>query len=135
MNPLTTKHLAGRPRLAVCDPGPVGLADAIDHQSEAARPGRTLPASIEPMLGINELAAIFYLLVLFGRADAFRAGKIPKPDLHLGRCPRWRCDDSDLDQKWWQAIDSAPRVRRWKLTNLNDPHSGGTLSDPDRDTY
>ena len=41
-------------------PGPVRLADAIDRQPEApaVKPGRTLPTSIEPMLGIDDLAAI-----------------------------------------------------------------------------
>ncbi len=50
------------PRLkpAVDGPGPVRLADAVDRQPEApaVKPGRTLPASIEPMLGIDDLAAI-----------------------------------------------------------------------------
>ena len=55
MKPLTTKHLAGRRRLAVYDPGP---ADAIDHQPEDAKPGRTLPADMERMLGIDDLAAL-----------------------------------------------------------------------------
>src|SRR5271166_30179 len=49
-----------RRKPAVYDPGPVSLADAVDRQPEApaVKPGRTLPASIEPMLGIDDLAAI-----------------------------------------------------------------------------
>ena len=57
---------APRRKPAVDGPGPVRLADAIDHQPEApaARPpggsprGRTPPAGFEPMLGIDDLAAI-----------------------------------------------------------------------------
>ena len=51
---------APRRKPAVDDPGPVRLADAVDRQPEApaVKPGRTLPASIEPMLGIDDLAAI-----------------------------------------------------------------------------
>ena len=51
---------APRRKPAVYDPGPVSLADAVDRQPEApaVKPGRTLPASIEPMLGIDDLAAI-----------------------------------------------------------------------------
>ncbi len=87
------------PRLkpAVDGPGPVRLADMIDRQPEApaARPqagsprGRTLPASIEPMLHIDDLAE---LLSCSSRlVERMRsAGKIPKPDIHVGKCPRWK---------------------------------------------
>ena len=76
---------AARRKLAVYDPGP---ADAIDHQPEDAKPCRTSPVSIEPMLGMDDLAAI--LSCSRRLVERMRsAGKFPKPDLHVGRCPRW----------------------------------------------
>ena len=72
-------------------PGPVRLANAIDRQSEApaAKPGRTLPASIEPMLHIDDLAALLSCSRRF--VERMRsAGKVPKPDIHVGKCPRWK---------------------------------------------
>ena len=72
-------------------PGPVRLANAIDRQSEApaAKPGRTLPASIEPMLHIDDLAAL--LSCSRRLVERMRsAGKVPKPDIHVGKCPRWK---------------------------------------------
>ncbi len=72
-------------------PGPVRLANAIDRQSEApaAKPGRTLSASIEPMLHIDDLAAL--LSCSRRLVERMRsAGKVPKPDIHVGRCPRWK---------------------------------------------
>ncbi len=75
--------------LAEYDPGPVRLADAIDHQPEAAKPGRMLPADMEPMLGMDELAA--FLSCSRRLVERMRsAGKVPKPDMHVGRCPRWK---------------------------------------------
>ena len=82
---------APRRKPAVDDPGPVRLADAIDRQSEApaAKPGRTLPASIEPMLHIDDLAAL--LSCSRRLVERMRsAGKVPKPDIHVGKCPRWK---------------------------------------------
>jgi len=77
---------------AVYDPGPVRLADAIacpaDPRPEA-RPGRTLPAGIEPMLGIDDLAALLSCSRRF--VERMRsAGKVPKPDIKIGKCPRWK---------------------------------------------
>ena len=82
---------APRRKPAVSDPGPVRLADAIDRQPEApaAKPGRTLPASIEPMLHIDDLAAL--LSCSRRLVERMRsAGKVPKPDIHVGKCPRWK---------------------------------------------
>jgi len=79
---------APRRKPAVYDPGPVRLADAIDRQPEA-KPGRTLPASIEPMLHIDDLAAL--LSCSRRLVERMRsAGKVPKPDIHVGKCPRWK---------------------------------------------
>jgi len=68
----------------------------IDRQPEApARPqeesprGRTLPAGIEPMLHIDDLAE----LLSCSRRTVERmrsSGKVPRPDMHVGRCPRWK---------------------------------------------
>jgi predicted DNA-binding transcriptional regulator AlpA len=90
---------APRRKPAVCDSGPIRLADATDHQPEDPRPearpqggsprGRTLPASIEPMLHIDDLAEL--LSCSRRLVERMRsAGKIPKPDIHVGRCPRWK---------------------------------------------
>ncbi len=95
---------APRRKPAVYDPGPVRLAapqppdvGPLDHQPEAppARPqggsprGRSLPASIEPMLHIDDLAAL--LSCSRRLVERMRAGgRIPRPDLHVGRCPRWK---------------------------------------------
>jgi predicted DNA-binding transcriptional regulator AlpA len=72
------------------------LPAGFDPQPEApARPqggsprGRTLPASIEPMLHIDDLAAL--LSCSRRLVERMRsAGKVPKPDIHVGRCPRWK---------------------------------------------
>jgi len=109
---------APRRKPAVDGPGPVRLADAVDppedprpearpqrgsprgptlpagfgRQPEAspdAKPGRTLPASIEPLLHIDHIAEILSCsrrLVERMRA----AGKLPRPDIHVGKCPRWK---------------------------------------------
>ncbi len=102
-------HQPPRRKPALDGPGPVRLArpqggsprhppdvDPIDHQPEApARPqgtsprGRTLPASIEPLLHIDDLAAL--LSCSRRLVERMRsAGKLPKPDIHVGRCPRWK---------------------------------------------
>jgi predicted DNA-binding transcriptional regulator AlpA len=72
-------------------PGPVRLANAIDRPDPRpeAKPGRTLPASIEPMLHIDDLAAL--LSCSRRLVERMRsAGKVPKPDIHVGKCPRWK---------------------------------------------
>ena len=93
------------------DPGPVRLADAIDPpedprpepkrgptlpagfgrqpEAPAAKPGRTLPASIEPLLHIDDLAAL--LSCSRRLVERLRsAGKVPRPDIMVGKCPRWK---------------------------------------------
>jgi predicted DNA-binding transcriptional regulator AlpA len=110
---------APRRKPAVGDPGPVRLATphppdvgpidppedprpeakrgptlpaGFGRQPEApleARPGRKLPASIEPMLHIDDLAAL--LSCSRRLVERMRsAGKVPKPDIHVGKCPRWK---------------------------------------------
>jgi predicted DNA-binding transcriptional regulator AlpA len=77
---------------AVEDPGPVRLADAIDPPEDPrpeVKPGRTLPAGIEPMLGIDDLAAL--LSCSRRLVERMRsAGKVPKPDIKIGKMPRWK---------------------------------------------
>jgi predicted DNA-binding transcriptional regulator AlpA len=76
---------APRRKPAVYDPGPVRLADADGRQPEAPSAGHI----IEPMLSIDDLAALLNCsrrLVERMRS----AGKIPKPDIHVGKCPRWK---------------------------------------------
>ena len=78
---------APRRKAALSDPGPLRLADAVDPPE--AKPGRTLPASIEPMLHIDDLAAL--LSCSRRLVERMRsAGKVPKPDIHVGKCPRWK---------------------------------------------
>jgi len=100
---------APRRKPALADPGPLRLAtphppdvDPIGSpedprpqpeasaRSQGGSPrGRTLPASIEPMLHIDDLAELLSCSRRF--VERMRAaGKIPKPDIHVGRCPRWK---------------------------------------------
>jgi predicted DNA-binding transcriptional regulator AlpA len=61
------------------------LADPIVRQPEAPTAGHI----IEPMLCIDDLAAI--LSCSRRLVERMRSGgKVPKPDFHAGRCPRWR---------------------------------------------
>ncbi len=56
-----------------------------------AKPGRTLPAGIEPMLGIDDLAAL--LSCSRRLVERMRsAGKVPRPDIKVGKMPRWRVE-------------------------------------------
>jgi hypothetical protein len=51
-------------------------------------PGRIMPAGLEPMLSIDELAALLNCSRrLIERMRS--AAKLPPPDLHVGRMPRW----------------------------------------------
>jgi hypothetical protein len=101
---LATPHLPDvGPNDPPADPRPEAnrgptLPAGFDHQPEApagARPqggfprGRTLPASIEPMIHIDDLAEL--LSCTRRLVERMRsAGKVPKPDSHVGRCPRWK---------------------------------------------
>jgi predicted DNA-binding transcriptional regulator AlpA len=55
------------------------------------KPGLTLAAAIEPLLTMTDLAR---LLVCDRRTvERLRAaGRLPRPDLHIGRLPRWRLE-------------------------------------------
>ena len=72
--------------------GPFRLADAIDPPEDLspnAKPKRPLPPGIEPTVGIDGWAAVLSCsrrLVERMRA----AGRIPRPDLMVGKMPRWR---------------------------------------------
>jgi len=88
-----TRPQGGSPRHPP-DVDPIGSPDDPGPQPEA-RPqggsprGRTLPASIEPMLHIDDLAAL--LSCSRRLVERMRsAGKVPEPDIHVGRCPRWK---------------------------------------------
>ncbi len=53
------------------------------------RPARALPAGIEPMLSLNDLAA--WLNCSRRILERMRsAGKVPRPDFQLGKGPRWK---------------------------------------------
>ena len=70
---------APRYKPVLTNPGPLRLADTPPGA------GRI----IEPMLGIDDLAAI--LSCSRRLVERMRsAGKVPKPDFHAGRCPRWK---------------------------------------------
>jgi len=107
---------APRRKAAVNDPAPVRLAvptGATPHEAKPgrdlpctckqvgeqvsgqsrtkAKPARSLPAGMEPLLGIDDLAAL--LSCSRRLVERMRsAGKVPKPDIHVGRCPRWRAE-------------------------------------------
>ena len=60
-----------------------------DTPAPGIKPGRTLPTGMEPMLGIDDLAAL--LSCSRRLVERMRsAGKVPPPDLHVGRMPRWK---------------------------------------------
>ncbi len=81
-------------RLAAPQGGVGRGAGSVEREDEnAPRPTphapRPLPAGIEPMLHIDDLAE----LLSCSRRCVERmrsAGKVPKPDIHVGRCPRWK---------------------------------------------
>ena len=83
-----------RRKPAVDGPGPVRLANAIDPP-EDPRPepkhGPTLPAGFERMFSIDDLAAL--LSCSRRLVERMRsAGKVPKPDIKVGKMPRWRVE-------------------------------------------
>ena len=70
-------------------------ADDLDRPDEHDR-SRPLPPGIEPLLSLNDLATVLNCsrrLVERMRA----AGKVPKPDLKVGRMPRWR---AEMIRRW-----------------------------------
>jgi predicted DNA-binding transcriptional regulator AlpA len=76
---------APRRKPAVDDPGPLTLADPSDRKPEAPGAGHI----IEPMLSIDDLAAI--LRCSRRLVERMRsAGKVPKPDIKIGKMPRWK---------------------------------------------
>ncbi len=76
---------APRPKPAVSDPGPTRLAGSIDRPPQAPAAGHI----IEPMLSIDDLAAL--LSCSRRQVERMRsAGKIPKPDIKVGKMPRWK---------------------------------------------
>jgi predicted DNA-binding transcriptional regulator AlpA len=95
-----------RQRPALADPGPIRLADTVPppeapHPSGVGprpevRRGPTLKAGLEPMLSLDDLAAL--LSCSRRLVERMRsAGKIPRPDIHVGRCPRWK---PETIRKW-----------------------------------
>jgi len=67
-------------------PDSIGLAQSPPSE---AQPARTLPAGIERMLGIDDLA----VLLSCSRRVVERmrsAGKVPRPDIKIGKMPRWK---------------------------------------------
>jgi hypothetical protein len=86
---------APRTRPAKADSGPLRLDGTLAPPPEDTRPeakrGPILPAGIEPLLGIDDLAAVLNCsrrLVERMRS----AGKVPKPDIQIGKMPRWRVE-------------------------------------------
>jgi excisionase family DNA binding protein len=60
----------------------------LPRRTEASLP---VSSPIEPMLGIAELAEL--LNCSRRMVERMRsAGKVPRPDLHVGRMPRWRAE-------------------------------------------
>jgi hypothetical protein len=87
----------------VADPGRVRLPDAIDDLPEAPapsiKPGLTLATAIEQLLSIDDLATILNCSRRF--VERLRsAAKIPRPDMHVGRCPRWK---PETIRRWIEA--------------------------------
>jgi hypothetical protein len=83
---------SSRIKPALFDPSLVTLADTLTP-SDSSRPdvksGGPPPFGLEPMLSIEDLAALLNCsrrLVERMRS----AGKVPKPDLRIGKMPRWK---------------------------------------------
>jgi predicted DNA-binding transcriptional regulator AlpA len=61
------------------------------HRSDDHDRTKPLPPGVEPLLSINDLATVLSCSRrLVERMCA--GGKVPKPDLKVGRMPRWRAD-------------------------------------------
>src|SRR5271166_4219646 len=72
-----------------------GSPPSFESRPEESRPGnkprQPLPLGMEPMLGIDDLAALLRCSRrLIERMRS--AGKVPPPDLRVGRMPRWRAE-------------------------------------------
>ena len=68
-----------RPRHVLADPGPLKLANTSPNAGHI----------IEPFLSIDDLATI--LRCSRRLVERMRsAGKVPKPDIKIGRMPRWK---------------------------------------------
>jgi hypothetical protein len=83
---------APNPKPALAALGPVRLADSVPPPEDPRlkhKRGLTLRAGIEPLLGIDDLAAI--LKCSRRLVERMRsAGRVPKPDIMIGKMPRWR---------------------------------------------
>ncbi len=83
---------APQPNVSVAVPGHFKLADVIDPpedpRPEATKPKRSLPPGFEPMLGLDDLAAILGVSRRWLERER-SAGRVPRPDFQAGRCPRW----------------------------------------------
>jgi predicted DNA-binding transcriptional regulator AlpA len=85
---------ASHPRPTAAGSVPIRLALSVpppeDPRPEHKR-GPTLPAGLSPLLGINDLAALLSCSRrLIERMRA--AGKLPRPDLKVGKMPRWKSE-------------------------------------------
>jgi excisionase family DNA binding protein len=74
-------------------PTPAPIEAVVDHLRETAlsfaKPCPTLATAIGPLLTIEDLAAL--LKCSRRLVERMRsAGKLPPPDLHVGRMPRWK---------------------------------------------
>ncbi len=74
--------------------GPVRLANVVNRPEDPppeAKRGPTLPAGFERMFSIDDLAAL--LSCSRRLVERMRsAGKVPKPDIKVGKMPRWRVE-------------------------------------------
>jgi hypothetical protein len=70
---------------------PLGVRLPPDAPTEVARPAapdRLAAAGIEPALTLDDWARALSCSRR-GVERLLSAGKLPKPDFHAGRCPRW----------------------------------------------
>src|SRR4051812_9044795 len=91
----------GQPTLADLAPAlsadPTGTAKS--PRIGAIRETRPLPAGIEPLLAIADLAVI--LSCSRRLVERMRSsGRVPEPDFHVGRCPRWK---PETIRRWIEA--------------------------------
>jgi hypothetical protein len=79
-----------KPRCAKPKSGRSGVDESTDQPKSASWSDRTgVGHIIEPLLSIDDLSVI--LKCSRRLVERMRsAGKLPPPDLHVGRCPRWK---------------------------------------------